>query len=458
MVNVFPSVDGKKSENAYFQRKFYKKDTKEVRIYLYNGDDSVLISGEQAKGIKIRVIGGEGVDLVDDSQGGSVYFADSSGQNKLIKGRSSKFDPRPYEPPNISSRKYVVKSDNPLLTYRDWGRYTAPQIFPGFSSDIGLLLGGGFISTGYGFRKFPYSDYHNLKVGYATEPKSGILDYYGDFRRSNSLLFGTVSVLLSGLEFLRFYGYGNETQASQSDDFHEIRHRVLSVFPAVHFTFSPTVDAFGGLQLKYNTATDNPDTLLGMQQPYGYRNFGQLGIRLGISWDTRDPSNANTSGFRASVEGFVYPKILSADSTFSGIEGSTAAYISLAKPLILALSVGGKKIFGEFPYTEAAYIGGVSSLRGFHKNRFAGDASLFGRAELRLVLGKAIFVIPGEYGLFGLADVGRVYVDGESSKKWHPAYGGGLFFSVLDLATVFSLSVAMSEEGTYIYFKAGFAF
>ena len=135
-----------------------------------------------------------------------------------------------------------------------------------------------------------------------------------------------------------------------------------------------------------------------------------------------------------------------------------AAYIPLARPFILALSVGGKKIFGTFPYTEAAYIGGISTLRGFRRNRFAGNASLYGQAELRLALGKTILILPGEYGIFGLADVGRVYVDGESSNKWHPAYGGGAFFSVLDLATVFSLSMAASEEGTYVYFKAGFAF
>jgi hemolysin activation/secretion protein len=158
------------------------------------------------------------------------------------------------------------------------------------------------------------------------------------------------------------------------------------------------------------------------------------------------------------VEGFVYPKAATVESTFSGVEGNAAAYISLAKPLILALSIGGKKLFGTIPYTEAAYIGGSSTVRGFAKNRFAGDSSLYGRLELRLILGKAIFIIPGEYGLFGLTDIGRVFVKGESSNKWHPAYGGGVFFSVLDLATVFSLAVAVSEEWTAVYFKAGFSF
>jgi hypothetical protein len=77
---------------------------------------------------------------------------------------------------------------------------------------------------------------------------------------------------------------------------------------------------------------------------------------------------------------------------------------------------------------------------------------------LRLRLGKAIFIIPGEYGIFGLTDIGRVYLKGESSNKWHPAYGGGVFFSVLDLATVISLAVVTSEERTAIYLRAGYSF
>ena len=154
----------------------------------------------------------------------------------------------------------------------------------------------------------------------------------------------------------------------------------------------------------------------------------------------------------------MYPKAASVESSFSGFEGSAAGYISLARPLILALSVGGKKVFGTVPYTEAAYIGGSSTVRGLPVNRFAGEASLYGRLELRLKLGKAIFFIPGEYGIFGLADAGRVFVEGESSNKWHPAYGGGVFFSVLDLSTVFTLSVARSEEWTAVYIKAGFSF
>jgi hypothetical protein len=451
-VNVSLSVDGKRTDNFYFQRRFHAKETNEIRIYLHNGNNFVVTSGGRLREIKVRIIGGEDQDVVDDSKGGGLYFADVAGSNKLIRGPGSKYDTSFYDPPPPEDL------DNELLEHRDWGRRTYPQVYPGFSSDIGLFLGGGLMSTGYGFRYAPHSDSHKIVVGYATSARSGIFDYRGDFRKPNSSLFSTFSVLATGLEFLRFYGFGNETSADESEDFYKIRQRMISIFPALHYSFSPSFEIYGGLQFKYSAAKDDPGTLLGKSRPYGYKTFTQVGFRLGFKWDTRNPLKASDPGFRADVEGFVYPKAATVESTFSGIEGNAAAYISLAKPLILALSVGGKKLSGTIPYTEAAYIGGASTVRGYNWNRFAGDASLYGRIELRLILGKTIFIIPGEYGLFGLTDIGRVYVDGESSNKWHPAYGGGVFFSVLDLATVFSLAVAASDEWTAVYLRAGFSF
>jgi hypothetical protein len=451
-VKVSLSVDGKRAGDYYFQRRFHPRETKEIRIYLHNGNNFVVTSGGRLREILVRVIGGEGQDLVDDSKGGELYFADVAGANKLIRGPGSKTDTRPYIPPPPEDPY------NEMQQHRDWGRLTAPQVYPGFSSDIGLLLEVGIFSTGYGFRYVPYSDSHKILVGYATSARSGIFDYRGEFRKPNSSLFSTFSVLVTGLEFLRFYGFGNETSADESDDFYKIRQRMIAISPALHYSLSPSFEIYGGLQFKYNAAKDDPDTLLGQTWPYGYKNFAQMGFRLGFKWDTRNPLKASDPGFRAEVEGFTYPKAAAVESTFSGVEGNAAAYISLAKPLILALSVGGKKLSGTIPYTEAAYIGGASTVRGYKWHRFAGDASLYGRIELRLILGKTILIIPGEYGIFGLTDIGRVFLEGESSNKWHPAYGGGIFFSVLDLATVFSLAVATSEEWTSVYLRAGYSF
>ncbi len=97
----------------------------------------------------------------------------------------------------------------------------------------------------------------------------------------------------------------------------------------------------------------------------------------------------------------------------------------------LALRLGGKQVFGSYSFHEAAFIGGGgisgsdSTVRGFRTQRFAGDGCLYGNAELRLRLSNIYIFIPGEIRLFGLSDIGRVYLDGEDSNTWHTAIGGG---------------------------------
>ena len=48
----------------------------------------------------------------------------------------------------------------------------------------------------------------------------------------------------------------------------------------------------------------------------------------------------------------------------------------------LALHLGGKRVWGRFPFQEAAYIGDGSTVRLGRANRYGGEASLYGCAEL----------------------------------------------------------------------------
>jgi hypothetical protein len=51
-----------------------------------------------------------------------------------------------------------------------------------------------------------------------------------------------------------------------------------------------------------------------------------------------------------------------------------------------------------------------------------------------------------------------VYVDGESSDKWHGAAGGGIWFAFLNRANTISMALARGEEHTGFYLRAGFGF
>jgi hypothetical protein len=83
---------------------------------------------------------------------------------------------------------------------------------------------------------------------------------------------------------------------------------------------------------------------------------------------------------------------------------------------------------------------------------------VFGNAELRLHLFRTMLLLPTNVGIFGLADIGRVYVDGENSDEWHTGFGGGLSFGVFRAVNTLTVAVATSEERTGLYVRAGFLF
>jgi outer membrane protein assembly factor BamA len=185
-----------------------------------------------------------------------------------------------------------------------------------------------------------------------------------------------------------------------------------------------------------------------------------MGAGAGISLDTRDSQKAPTTGVTLNLDGTVFPEAGDVESTFGELHGDVSFYQS--NPILntptLALRAGGKHVWGEFPYYEAAYIGGAGTLRGFPRQRFAGDASLFGNAELRLPLRRVYVFVPGTFGVFGLIDTGRVFFDGETSHKWHVGAGGGLWIAFLNPNNTVSVSVASGDEGTRVYLASGLAF
>jgi hypothetical protein len=101
-------------------------------------------------------------------------------------------------------------------------------------------------------------------------------------------------------------------------------------------------------------------------------------------------------------------------------------------------------------------------LRGYDLNRFAGDSSVVGNAELRITLGKATVFLPLRYGLSALGDTGRVFVAGESSSKWHYGAGGGLWLAIYAsaagavLSSSVNATIVRSDERTSFYFSSGF--
>ena len=126
---------------------------------------------------------------------------------------------------------------------------------------------------------------------------------------------------------------------------------------------------------------------------------------------------------------------------------------------ISVLRLGGGRIFSKnYEYFQALNIGANNYLRGFRKNRFSGSGLAYGSLELRKkIFSSNSYILPGDIGVIGFNDLGKVWTKNDTSKKWHYSYGGGLYFAAYNLALI-SATIAFSEEEKLFNFTIGTKF
>ena len=119
------------------------------------------------------------------------------------------------------------------------------------------------------------------------------------------------------------------------------------------------------------------------------------------------------------------------------------------------MRVGGEKNWGAYPFYEAAFLSGTDNLKGYAPNRFGGDASLYLNTELRVFLAELSWPLRANLGILGIADVGRVWLSGESSNIWHTGFGGGIWLGLFRSGQGLSLAL-VDGESLRLYISTGF--
>lgn len=459
-----------------FDREFRRDETREIRVYLRGGDDEIVVEGGRGP-IRLHMIAGPGEKRVDDRDGGGTRIHDEQGGVLVLAGRGTRIDRKPYVPPPPDAGFVDVEDVPP----RDWGSDTVPIPEFGYEADVGGYLGLAVAHTRYGFRKHPWSDKHNLAFGWATEANEPRLRYEGRFRPENSeLLFG-LDLHYSGIDVLRFYGEGNESRDQGNDRHFRVRNEQFRLMPSARVPLADSRIRLSGGPFVQFSRTFNGTRLIDELDPYGNHHFGLVGAETRFEIDTRRSIQTNleslelpfhensaagypTSGLLFDVTARLQPPVWDVGKTYGSIHGALSGYLSFFEGarITLALRAGGQQNFGRVPFFDLAYVGGgrfftgASTNRGFRTRRFAGDASIYGNADLRIVLFRPKIIVPGDFGIQGFADVGRVFVDDENSDDWHPSGGGGIWFSPLVRTNTISLSVAESPEETLAYLRFGF--
>jgi hypothetical protein len=438
----------------FLARTFHANETKEIRVFLEGGGDRAVVRGAGRGEIRIRVTGGGGDDvLIDQTSGAGVHFYDARGDNEYTLAAGTRLDTTEWEQPlDPSSATHRAKA-------RDWGSYWIP--LPAITSepDLGLYVGLGAIRWGYGFRFYPWRSRLAFSVGFGTGTGRFRAQVDYDFPVARGLS-GRLSGHWSGVERNRFYGFGNETLAGSPRETYQADRSEFTAAAVATTRPAPGLELSAGPMLRVIRHYENAGTLLDSIVPYGTGSFDMAGLSAALSWDRRDRRIAARRGVLMRVDARLFPATLDAAEPFAGLRGHAAAYLSppIAGRPTLAVRLGGEKVWGDPPYFEAAYLGGGQTLRGFSHQRFAGLASTFANAELRVRLADVFVFLPGTIGALGLADTGRVYARDEDSDRWHSAAGGGIWLSFLGPANTLSIAMARSAERTGLYIRAGFMF
>ena len=439
----------------YYWRTFHVDETDEIRIYLYGGTDTVVTRGAMVRGIRIRVIGGPGANTVNDSDGFPVKLYSSEGQNQIVGNSGSKLDSKPFIAPPRDS-----ENDLELVAPRDWGSSIKPVWMGAYHTDPGLTIGAGIDYQRYGFRRYPWASRHTIKGAWGFGAQSGILDYKSNFRAANSRLGINLEARVSGLEYLRFHGIGNETPYDEDNDsLYEISTTQYTLFPslAVHYN-NHDMFAIGPIA-KYTDSTDTDlNTVLGQSQPLGFGEFGQVGVQARAVYDSRSAQKVLSPGWLVQAEGAHYVEGWDVEDSFSYVEARVGRWFRLSEPVLASLNLRARKVWGDYPFFEASYIGGDQYPLGTRWNRWAGDSSVGVLGSLRWTIATLRGVLPGNLGVFGMANTARVYVSGEDSSKWHSSYAGGLVLTAFDHTTALHLGIGTSaDSGSFVMMRGTIA-
>ncbi len=464
---------GNKKGSPLFHKIFDNEITMDIRIFMNDGDDKVLVTGECNDSPVLRVVGGKGKDeFVDESKvhgyflsvtpfistQNKTYFYDSGKKTTVIEGPGTVYDDYKWPDPVDDFEKFEPRQI-------DRGHNWLPVPILGLDTDYGFTLGGGIALHSYDFRAVPKDYMQQLTLSYATRFGSFAASYEGDFY--SFISNGKINLLLAFSEqfVTRYFGYGNNTGFNtdlEAKDYYRVDQQLLTLFPTLYYNFSKSLSGNIGISFIQTKTSLVNDTLLTdfKYDTYGLGTLNPLGIHLGLEFESRENIEFPKTGYFLKFTSSVFPALDNVPENFYRTSFDARGYftpefISFAT---FALRAGGTKVWGKYPFFAGATIGGQENVRGYNDKRFSGDASLFGQAELRLFITDLKLILKSKLGINVFIETGRVFTPNDSSNKWHPSYGAGIWIDYFNSEIIPSAFVAFSPDRTTFAFGLGMGF
>jgi hypothetical protein len=459
-VVVFKTSKSGEKRKEIYRRTFFSDETKEIRLYGQDGNDTFVVEGDVGKGPRVIAVGGGGADTFADRSRvrglrRKTHFYDAARGNAWETGPETKA---------IRRDDPAVNAYDPVFGFAHDVR--APQVFFGYNDDDGLFVGGGMQITRHGFRRTPFARQQSLKANFAARTQAYNLLYEGHFTEAlGPWALGLEAEIRSPNNIRNFYGLGNETDNTEAKrEFYEARLRQTRVAPTLRreqpgsyaFYLGPTFEI---TRVREDASRFIPEPQPGLS-PTTFDDQYLGGLAAGLMLEAVDHPANPRQGVRWNATGQFNVGLGNTTKGFSTLASDLVVYrsLSFSPQVTLAGRLGGAHNLGAFPFYEAVTLGGKENLRGYRSTRYAGRSSFYQSLELRAELFRfSTYLALGQAGLLGFLDNGRVWTDGERSTTWHQGYGGGLWLAFFD-AFVLNTTVGFSEDDRTFTMKVGFLY
>ncbi|WP_233632566.1 BamA/TamA family outer membrane protein [Parapedobacter sp. ISTM3] len=434
--------------------------TKEIRVYLAAGDDSVQVAIKESP-IAVRLIGGVG----------NKFYDIRSAKRKVPiydQGTHSSFSPSSMHYTAHYSTDSMHTAFIPVNLYNVW----APLLSAGYNADDGLLVGAGFKYTHQrGFRKEPFNHTQQFLLSGAFATGALRVHYRGHWKTVVGKADAVIEAHALIPQTQNYFGLGNASEYDRDERdmrYYRTRFELYTLEP--HLQWNPnatTTFAIGPSLQWYRFAAGGNEGRL-IVQPGAVHTYdslvvqedkGHVGLSANFMKDNRNSKLRPSRGGFFQVKVGAYGGVNDHAKSYMQANAEMAVYAGMAQDaVVISNRIGGGMTFGNPAFYQSQFLGGQGNLRGFRQYRFAGDHSLFNNLELRArVAYVGNYILPGELGMMAFYDIGKVWSDARQSDRIHQGTGGGLYYIAANIA-VLQVVVGHSREGWYPYFGIGFRF
>lgn len=447
-------------EDLILDRVYDPGFTKEIRLYLSAGNDAVKIDNSLSA-IKLRLIGGQGSKSYDIKASKNKVALYERKDSVQLTGELGRF--KKHLSNDTLNTQFIPNNPYNVLM---------PLATAAINPDDGFLLGLGFkYIRKDGFRKLPYASSQQLMVSHSFATDAFRIRYGGEWLQA----IGKADIVMQAYiqapdNTLNFFGRGNESPLVKGDNYrryYRTRFDTYQFDPALrwHIGKETTLSAGPSLQFYHLNTDDNEGRFINQTaliNSYDSAtvniNKAHAGLLVNVNSNHRNNNILPSSGYYINVTLQGYTGLNEESKSFMQLRPEFTFYQKLnAKgSIVLSDRIGGGLSIGNPGFYQSMFLGGQGNLLGFLQNRFAGDHMVFNNLQARMkLINIASYILPGQLGLSGFYDVGRVWVSGESSEVWHQGTGAGLYFAPAGL-TIIQLMAGHSKEGWYPYFSMNF--